>query len=121
MDQPHNQNRRNKILRNVSYYTYAVLQAMNQKTHLSTLFIALCFPLFAAVAEGQMNKTLFDRLAVKGFDPVSYFTEGKPFKGIKSFEFKYLDAKWRFSRVANLKAFRANPQKYAPEFGGYGA
>lgn len=58
-------------------------------------------------------------LAIKGYDPVAYFTESKPVKGSKEFSFKWKDSTWQFANAENLKTFIANPEKYAPEYGGY--
>lgn len=58
-------------------------------------------------------------LAVKGYDTVAYFTQGKPVKGKKAFEYKWQDAKWRFSTATHLEMFKADPEKYAPQYGGY--
>jgi YHS domain-containing protein len=60
-----------------------------------------------------------DRAAIRGYDPVSYFTQGKPVKGLKEFAFKYNGAKWLFSSQDNLALFKSNPEKYSPQFGGY--
>lgn len=58
-------------------------------------------------------------LAVKGYDVVAYFTMGQPTKGDKAFGYRWQDAYWRFSTVENLAAFKANPDKFAPQYGGY--
>jgi YHS domain-containing protein len=58
-------------------------------------------------------------IAIKGYDPVAYFTDMKPVKGSPEFEFSWKGAVWRFSNAAHLEAFRANPEKYAPRYGGY--
>ena len=57
--------------------------------------------------------------AIGGYDTVSYFTEGKAVKGNKSFSRENDGAKWHFSSEKNLKLFKANPDKYLPEYGGY--
>ncbi len=62
---------------------------------------------------------VFDEYAVSGYDPVAYFTAGKPVEGAKAFEYKYKDATWRFASAENLAAFKADPAKYAPQYGGY--
>ena len=54
-------------------------------------------------------------LAVKGYDPVAYFTLSKPVEGKKEFEYKWKDAKWRFTNEAHLNLFKSNPEKYAPQ------
>ena len=57
--------------------------------------------------------------AINGYDPVAYFSAGKAVKGNPKFTFNWNDANWYFSSDANLKAFKANPEKYAPQYGGY--
>lgn len=58
-------------------------------------------------------------LAIKGYDPVAYFTEKSPVKGKAEHAFVYMEAKWLFASAENLAAFKANPAKYAPQYGGY--
>lgn len=58
-------------------------------------------------------------VALKGYDPVAYFTEAKPVKGSEEFTFDWMGAKWLFSSAANRGQFQASPEKYAPQFGGY--
>lgn len=58
-------------------------------------------------------------VAIKGYDPVAYFTEKAPVKGKAEFSFSYQDATWHFSSAANLAAFKSDPAKYAPQYGGY--
>jgi YHS domain-containing protein len=60
-----------------------------------------------------------DGKAIKGFDTVAYFTEGKPVKGDEQFQFQWSGAKWLFSSRENLELFKAAPEKYAPKYGGY--
>lgn len=58
-------------------------------------------------------------LAIKGYDPVAYFKEGKPVKGSGQYELEWKEAKWRFSSAANRDLFKDNAQEYAPRYGGY--
>ncbi len=57
--------------------------------------------------------------AIRGYDPVAYFKEGKAVKGKKELGVTWGDAKWSFSTQENLEAFKSNPAKYAPQYGGY--
>ncbi len=57
--------------------------------------------------------------AINGYDTVAYFTVGKPVKGLDSLVTEWMGAKWKFSSQAHLDLFRANPEKYAPQYGGY--
>jgi hypothetical protein len=58
-------------------------------------------------------------LAINGFDPVAYFTDGKPRVGSGEFEFRFAGAVWRFCNAGNRDAFAARPDVYMPQFGGY--
>ncbi len=60
-----------------------------------------------------------DNVAIHGYDTVAYFTEGKPMKGAVEFEQVWEDARWQFSSATNRELFKANPERYAPQFGGY--
>ena len=62
---------------------------------------------------------IFSDKAIKGYDTVAYFTEGKPIKGKEQFSIEYMKATWLFSSQQNLDLFTGNPQKYAPQYGGY--
>lgn len=60
-----------------------------------------------------------NQLAISGYDPVAYFTQGKPVPGDKQFSATYEGATWHFSSAANRDAFLKSPSAYAPQFGGY--
>ncbi len=73
----------------------------------------------AALAKEPVYTARFSSLAVEGYDPVAYFTEGKPVKGDKAFSTEFNGATWRFASADNLAAFEADPTAYAPQYGGY--
>ncbi|MEM9436276.1 MAG: YHS domain-containing (seleno)protein, partial [Pseudomonadota bacterium] len=58
-------------------------------------------------------------VAIRGTDPVAYFTEGKPVEGSAEFSFEYDGATWHFASAENRDAFAADPVAYAPQYGGY--
>jgi YHS domain-containing protein len=58
-------------------------------------------------------------IALHGYDPVAYFTVGKPVQGSAEYSVVHAGATYRFANAANLAAFRADPAKYIPAFGGY--
>ncbi len=58
-------------------------------------------------------------VAILGYDPVAYFTDGKPVKGSAAHAFEWMGAKWLFASQAHLDLFKADPAKYAPQYGGY--
>jgi YHS domain-containing protein len=62
---------------------------------------------------------LFSNAAVGGYDPVTYFTQGRPAKGSKAYSLEHEGATWYFISKENRRLFQANPEKYAPRYGGY--
>lgn len=56
---------------------------------------------------------------IRGYDPVAYFTEGKPVKGSDQIVHEWNGGHWKFVSQENLKAFIATPDRYAPQYGGY--
>ena len=57
--------------------------------------------------------------AIRGYDPVAYFTEGRPVEGKSAHRFEWMGATWSFASAENRAAFEADPEKYAPRYGGY--
>ncbi|MEC9434298.1 MAG: YHS domain-containing (seleno)protein [Pseudomonadota bacterium] len=57
--------------------------------------------------------------AIRGYDPVAYFTEGRPVEGSSAFETEWNGATWRFASAENRARFLAEPETYAPQYGGY--
>ncbi len=58
-------------------------------------------------------------LAIRGADPVAYFTMGEAVAGLPQYEYEWNGATWRFSSAANKEAFKAEPEAFAPAYGGY--
>jgi hypothetical protein len=61
----------------------------------------------------------FSGLAIEGFDPVAYFVDGRPVRGLPDFEAGLFGAVWRFHNEGNKASFLAHPEVYGPRFGGY--
>ena len=58
-------------------------------------------------------------IAIDGTDPLSYFQDGAPAKGSKKYLHTWNGVAWRFQNKANRDKFAANPEAYAPQYGGY--
>ena len=58
------------------------------------------------------------RLAIRGYDPVAYFTEGRPLLGKPDFEYAWDGARYRFASTQHMTSFRADPDRFAPQFAG---
>ncbi|WP_416670315.1 YHS domain-containing (seleno)protein [Egbenema bharatensis] len=60
-----------------------------------------------------------DGVAIRGTDPVAYFREGRPVAGSESFSYEWGNATWWFSSAENRDLFASDPERYAPEYGGF--
>src|SRR5262245_39570296 len=58
-------------------------------------------------------------LAIKGYDPVAYFTLGKPAAGLPAIEYEWDEQRYRFARPEHRDLFKADPVRYAPQFAGF--
>jgi YHS domain-containing protein len=86
---------------------------------MKTLLAALLLGLAAAAYAAGENNVDSSGLALKGYDPVAYFTEKKPVPGKAEFTARHEGATYRFASAANRDTFAAAPQEYAPQYGGY--
>jgi hypothetical protein len=77
------------------------------------------FSTFSAKSEIAAYNIDSDNVAIHGYDTVAYFTEGKAVKGSGQFEHVWEDARWHFASAANRDLFTTNPDRYAPQYGGY--
>ena len=57
--------------------------------------------------------------AIRGYDPVAYFTEQKPVRGSSTYKAEHRGSTFHFASQANRDAFLANPEKYAPQYNGF--
>ena len=90
-----------------------------KQTILITLVVSAAILLTnSAMAFDEVNTTFFG-VAIKGYDTVAYHTEGRALKGKSKFSHKWNDAKWYFSSAENKDLFAADPERYAPQYGGY--
>lgn len=86
------------------------------------LCLALALGLAAAgTARAEEPKVFTDwrGRAIRGYDPVAYFRDGRPVEGKSEFSFEWNGARWLFSSEENRAAFAAEPEKFAPQYGGY--
>ena len=78
-----------------------------------TLAASAADPVYIGAADGG------GRAAIRGYDPVAYHLEKKPVLGKPEFKAVWNGAEWRFASAANRDAFKLDPARYAPAFGGY--
>jgi hypothetical protein len=60
-----------------------------------------------------------DGLALGGVDPLSYHLDGQPLRGDERWQLEWKDARWLFTSVEHRDAFAADPERWAPQFGGH--
>ncbi len=75
----------------------------------------------ASLIAGEGQAVNRDRLgvAIDGYDPVAYFVDGKPVRGLPEFEHSWNGARYRFATVANRDRFASRPESFAPQYGGF--
>jgi hypothetical protein len=87
-----------------------------------SLFIALATLAAAAVpslATAADEVFVTAEGAIRGYDPVAYHTQSKAVPGLRSITHAWNGATWRFANQANRDLFAADPERYAPRYGGY--
>ncbi len=93
------------------------------------MYLALRFAALALFAAGVLLSSAavaiepieqsWRGVAIDGTDPVGYFRDGRAVAGSKDFEFAWNGATWRFASAEHRDAFRAAPDRFAPQYGGY--
>ncbi len=83
---------------------------------LSSTSLAVLFA-FAILAPGATSADT-GRLAIKGYDPVAYFTMGRPVQGEPELEYTVDDVRYRFATVDHLEMFIKDPDRYVPQYRG---
>jgi YHS domain-containing protein len=82
------------------------------------LFLGLSPRLYAQGTRAVINTTR-DGIAIKGYDPVAYHTLSQPVRGTATFNYEWMGATWLFSSIQHRDLFIQDPERYAPQFGGY--
>jgi YHS domain-containing protein len=95
---------------------------MNRRTVLA-LAALMAVPGIAVAPSFAANPEIFTGLipgiAVGGYDAVAYHIQGRPVRGSAAFAVQWKGARWHFASRENLERFQANPEAYAPQYGGY--
>lgn len=74
---------------------------------------------YAVKQTGGEYNTMYAGIGAKGYDVVAYFTQGKPVQGSDKYESVYGGVTWHFASKEHREMFEANPEKYAPQYGGF--
>ncbi|KIP78964.1 hypothetical protein SN11_04510 [Vibrio harveyi] len=92
------------------------IKSTGRKLTLMTALLGTSFSLMAADVGMSVDA---NDLAIKGYDPVAYFTDNGPAQGKAEYSATYNNAIYHFMNAANRDQFKADPQAYAPQYGGY--
>ncbi len=94
---------------------------MNPIKTVKKILAGILLPLFLLTGGGEiaLSRTPAYALAIRGYDTVAYFKEGKALKGNAAYSFPWHDMMWHFSTKGNRDLFAADPGKYAPQYDGY--
>ena len=103
------------------------MQTFRRLSSAAALSLLVAFAPGAALAAEPINTLeksgLFgydpSGVAIRGYDTVAYFTEGEPREGSEAFTSEWMGATWRFASQEHLDLFAADPERYAPQYGGY--
>ena len=88
------------------------------------LAVALCVGVLVPAVAGAETSAVApvnsaDGVALKGYDPVAYFTTGAPTPGVDGYTLRWKGVTYRFASAENRARFNADPERYAPQYGGY--
>jgi YHS domain-containing protein len=83
-----------------------------------TLFAVLACLVFFPAAGVHSQATTPVKLAMKGYDPVAYFTDGKAISGSSAFSYVWDGLRYQFASAAHRDMFAAKPSQYAPQYSG---
>ncbi|MBO0932342.1 YHS domain-containing (seleno)protein [Fibrella aquatilis] len=89
---------------------------------MKTMILRICFFFLLAIPSAFAQQSpVFTTggKAIQGYDPVAYFTDGKPVQGDPTLTATYDGATWQFASAKNRDTFIADPARYAPQYGGY--
>ena len=88
------------------------------------IIVALVVGFAARVTAGPQKSPALavntaDGIGVKGYDPVAYFVAGRPIAGVDLYTYRWGGVKYRFASAEDREKFKADPEQYLPQYGGY--
>lgn len=89
------------------------MQALSRRNAIRLALLAAACPLTASIPSAASEKL---PLAIKGYDPVAYFTVGKPTPGLPAIELEWEGRRYHFASLEHRDLFKSDPARYAPQF-----
>jgi hypothetical protein len=90
--------------------------SLHRRRIFGLMALSAALPLIAAIGPATARDV---PLAIKGYDPVAYFTDGKAVLGLPELEYEWDELRYRFQSAAHRDLFKADPVRYAPQFGNF--
>jgi len=91
------------------------MYCLSRRSAFRLALLAAAFPLVMSIPSLAAESPL----AIQGYDPVAYFTDGKPTRGLPEFEFQWDGHRYHFASAEHRDLFKADPVHYAPQFGNF--
>ena len=88
---------------------------LSRRSAFRLVLLVAAFPLVTTTPSVALDTPL----AIQGYDPVAYFTDGKPTRGMPEYEYQWNEYRYRFASAEHRDLFKADPLHYAPQFGDY--
>jgi YHS domain-containing protein len=103
------------------------MKAKTRSKRLAMIPFLVAVVLFAGISGSAIGASVApvpavnttDDVGLKGYDPVAYFTRGEPTPGVDQYTYRWKGVFYRFASAEDLGLFKANPEKYLPQYGGY--
>ena len=94
-------------------------QTMSRAAFLAPAWGAASVALLFVTLSGSTARGDEPKLSISGYDPVAYFTDGKPVPGKSDLEYLWHKLRWRFASSEHRDLFSKDPERYAPQYDGY--
>jgi hypothetical protein len=94
------------------------MRPLSRRHLLASATATLCCSAWGRLSSAQSNRPP-RRVAIGGYDPVAYFTDGRPIKGSPSFSVPFDESDYFFASAEHQRLFTTDPDRYAPQYGGY--
>jgi hypothetical protein len=91
------------------------MHSLSRRSAFHLILLVAALPLVTSMPAHAMDTPL----AIQGYDPVAYFTDGKPTPGRPEYEYQWDEHRYRFASAEHRDLFKADPVRYAPQFGNY--
>ena len=89
---------------------------LSRRDAIRLVLVATLSPIATSIPLVAADRAL---LAIKGYDPVAYFTLGKPTVGLAELAYEWDEHRYLFSRAEHREIFKADPVRYAPQFANF--